>query len=121
MDLSEKTSPLKVSYWITKNIILLKNDYLMYITKRNEIWSQLLYVNDDGSITTQDKNGNYKYNCPESNKEEFISRMNELNNFEVEIEVFLLNMDELIKSNPAYEIEAKHIIGLSESGFIVFD
>lgn len=121
LDMSEKVSPLKVSYWITKNISILKGDYLTYITKRNEIWSQLLYENEDGTIATRDKNGNYIYNCTDDNKKEFISRMNELNNFEVKIEPFLLNIDELIKINPAYEIEAKYFVKLSEFGLVIFN
>jgi hypothetical protein len=114
-EMGEKIAPLKVSYWISKNILLLKNDYSTYLKKRNEIWSQLLYENEDGTIVTKDETGNYRYNCTDDNKDEFISRMNELNDFEVEIEPFLLNIDELVQSNPSYEIEAKFLSFLSGS------
>lgn len=121
MQISDRIAPLKITYWITKNISIFKDEYLTYVKNQREIWSDLLYTNEDGSIVHKDENGNYKYNCTKENEAEFVRRMDELNNFEVDIEPYSLNMDELLKNNITFEIEPKIVITLSNLGLIIFD
>jgi hypothetical protein len=117
-EISDNKAPLKIVYWITKNISKMDVAHKMYLRQRETIWIDCLYQNPDGTIATKQDDGSYKYNLKEGKQDEFISRMGELENFEVEIEPYVLNLDAIVNMDTSWTIAPKYMNGLLE--FVCF-
>jgi hypothetical protein len=113
-DISDEKAPLKIVYWITKNIAKMDIAHKMYVRQRNQIWADCLYVNPDGTIATKQEDGSYKYNLKDGKQDEFISRINELENFDVEIDPYILDFDSLLNIETSWVIAPKYMNGLLE-------
>lgn len=88
---SERKLPQKISYAITRNIILATNEYKIYETQLNKLMEE---YSDD---MVKDESGNLKINdagIPEVNdsvKAEYFDKLAELLNLEIELNIYTID------------------------------
>lgn len=88
---TEKKLPQKISYAITRNIMLATKEYQVYETQLNKV------MNSYADNMVKDDNGNVKTNnigipfVEESCREDFNREIEELLNFEIEIEIYTVD------------------------------
>lgn len=81
-ELKETKMPFKLSLILAKNISMLKEEQNFYIEREREFATKYLETDENGYFIQQDNNS---FKIKEGLVEECIEARNELNNFEVEV------------------------------------
>lgn len=113
LELAERKVPLKVNYWIMKNVKRMKTNYEFYCVERDKIYLDCLYKKDD-SYTHKDELGKIEFNFIPDKENEFYTRFNELNTMEIDYVPYILNFDEIMDMGINWNIEPRFLIGLSD-------
>ena len=81
-ELKETKMPFKLSLILAKNISMLKEEQNFYIEREREFATKYLETDENGYFIQQDNNS---FKIKEGLAEECMEARNELNNFEVEV------------------------------------
>lgn len=106
-ELDSKRLPIQVAWWVSKNIKLISYHYGFFISERNKLYTKYCEPDENNSYTKEIA-GQILFNIKDGFQEVFINKMNELMNFEVELEPYLLDVDEVMNKYPDIQIEPKY-------------
>lgn len=110
-ELASKKLPLKMSWWVSQNIKRISQHYNFFTTERNKLYLEFCEVDENDSFT-KEVAGQILFNVKNGCQELFMTKMNELMNFEVEIEPYLLDMEQIINTYPDLQIDSKYFVQL---------
>lgn len=122
-------TPSRITYWLMKNIKLVKEDCIFYEKDKTRIIKEYIQQDVDGSFAIKDnegnvlkdENGNPMLNYKDINKkDEYISELEKLNNLDIEISPYILDYNKVIEESPSFSIEPKYLLPLMDT-FIKVD
>lgn len=93
--------PVKISYAISKNMNLLKDDAVFYEEERVKLSEEYVQRDKNNNPIPSDNGNGYK--IMEGKNEEFNKKLTELSNTEVEIDPFKINLNVLLDSDITIE------------------
>lgn len=113
-DYSDKKLPQKISYAITRNLMLLKKDYECYISELNKLFHKY-----DNHIVRDEANARIMFNdegipiIDEEMSHDFQNELNSLLNIEINTELYTVSFDTFDYNDERYDaLAAKDILTL---------
>jgi len=107
--------PQEMSYWLFRNVRIIKEHCNYYETEHNKLIKEYLYKDVEGKYAKPLEDGtiakNYKNKESKSKYEEEVSN---LGNLEVEINPYLLDYDKFVDNNPSFMLEPGYLIALDK-------
>lgn len=122
-------TPSRVTYWLMRNIKLIRDDYAFYEKDNIRIINEYLEKNEDGTFVIKDdegnvikdENGNPMLNYKDVNKKgEYIDELEKLNNLDIEISPYILDYSKVVEESPSFSIEPMYLVPLMDK-FIKVD
>lgn len=107
--LSKQEYPLIISFWIIKNMKNLRDNYIFYEQKKNEILNKYLEKDEKGNFIFQDnEDGTKSAQIKDGYADQLGKELNELDSFEIEINPYLLTLDQdFLNKNLNLELKAE--------------
>ncbi|SEU08039.1 hypothetical protein SAMN05443270_2995 [Lacrimispora sphenoides] len=107
--------PQEMSYWIFRNVRIIKEHCTYYETEQNKLMKEYLYKDIEGKYAKILEDGkvlpNYKSDEDHERYDESISKLGEL---EVEIDPYLLDYDKFVDNNPSFMLEPGYLLALDK-------
>jgi hypothetical protein len=113
--LSKVKVPQEMSYWIFRNVRIIKEHCTYYESKQNEIIKEHLYEDIEGKYAKILEDGkvipNYKSDEDHKMYDEEISKLGEL---EIDIDPYMLDYDKFVSNNPSFMLEPGYLLALDK-------
>ena len=115
--LNKENLPVKVNYWIFKNMKWLEDNYTFFCKEQNKIYKDCLFADDNGMYIKIDNDGTLildsvgepLWNYRDNMEEEFIRRKDELSETSVEVDPYLLDLELVGKTNPDWMLKGEYL------------
>lgn len=117
IELDAKTLPIKMAWWVSRNLKLISYHYNFFITERNKLYLEYCETDENNSYA-KEIDGQVLFNIKEGCQEVFATKMSELMNFEIEFEPYLLDIEKTINEYPNIQIEPRYF---SRLGYLLKD
>lgn len=113
--LSKVKVPQEMSYWIFRNVRIIKEHCTYYESEYSKIRNEYLYKDVEGKYAKLLEDGtpvlNYKSEEDHKKYDEAISKLGE---FEVEIDPYMLDYDKFVSNNPTFMLEPGYLLALDK-------
>lgn len=105
-ELDTRSLPIMMSWWVSRNLKSISYHYNFFIAERNKLYLDYCET-DENNAYSKEVDGQILFNIKEGCQEVFTKKMNDLMNFEVELEPYLLDIGKIINEYPDIQIEPK--------------
>lgn len=113
--LSKVKVPQEMSYWIFRNVRIIKEHCNYYETENAKIIKEYLYKDLEGKYAKTLEDGtvipNYK---SEDDHQKYEEAMLKLGEFEVDIDPYMLDYDKFVNNNPSFMLEPGYLLALDK-------
>ena len=113
--LSKVKVPQEMSYWIFRNVRIIKEHCNYYESEYSKIRNEYLYKDVEGKYAKFLEDGtpvlNYKSEEDHKKYDEAISKLGE---FEVEIDPYMLDYDKFVSNNSSFMLEPGYLLALDK-------
>lgn len=107
--------PQELSYWLFRNVRIIKEHCNYYESEQNKIMKEHLYKDIEGKYAKILESGkplpNYKSDEDHKKYDEAILKLGEL---EIDIDPYLLDYDKFVDSNPSFLLEPGYLMALDK-------
>lgn len=107
--------PQELSYWLFRNVRIIKEHCNYYETELNKLMNEYLYKDEDGKFAKISEKGkitpNYK---SDGDKEKYDNGVLKLGELEVDIEPYMLDYDKFVGNNPTFMLEPGYLLALDK-------
>lgn len=103
-ELDARSLPIMMAWWVSRNLKSISYHYNFFITERNKLYLEYCEA-DENNAYSKEVNGQILFNVKEGCQEVFAKKMNDLMNFEVALEPYLLDIEKIINEYPNIQIE----------------
>lgn len=113
--LSKIKVPQEMSYWIFRNVRIIKEHCTYYESEYSKIRNEYLYKDVEGKYAKILEDGtpvlNYK---SEEDHKKYDNAILKLGEFEVDIEPYMLDYDKFVSNNPSFMLEPGYLLALDK-------
>lgn len=107
--------PQEMSYWIFRNVRIIKEHCTYYESEYSKIRNEYLYKDVEGKYAKILEDGtpvlNYK---SEEDHKKYDDALLELGEFEVDIDPYMLDYDKFVANNPSFMLEPCYLLALDK-------
>ena len=107
--------PQEMSYWIFRNVRIIKEHCAYYESEYSKIRNEYLYKDVEGKYAKVLEDGtpvlNYK---SEEDHKKYDDALLKLGEFEVDIDPYMLDYDKFVANNPSFMLEPCYLLALDK-------
>lgn len=101
--MSQNKLPIKVSYTIYKNLSTMKTEVKFFENERFKIGEEYVQRDKENNPIPIENSNNSSYKIIQGKEKEYIEKINKLCNTEIEVELYQINLDDLLDSGVSIE------------------